>query len=154
METLADPPYNVLRVRSWEGGGDSRLDRCSHQSHSWELLPHWPKRPYFCLLCSCITWHYHHTKMSSKDHISWNPDQVFHRSLETVEGASTKIKDHHAISVFNTCAPSSLSVCKHTVVPPSHSTKLTSEPFQPISIHAGKPDFYSRPRQQQNLRHK
>ena len=144
METLADPPYTVIRVRS--GGKISDLTDVATKiirENSYRIDPTDPIFVYYIAgLPDTTTMYKDYYKLNGRNCcyqeviFPETPDRAFRRILETIEEASTKIKAHHAIPVFSTYAPSSLSVWNRTRL----SQNKSSNPFQPISIHARKPD--------------
>ena len=108
METLADPPYTVLRVRS--GGKISDLTYVTtkiFRENSYRIDPTDPICVYYIAgLPDTTTMYKDYYKLNGRnccfqeDIFPETPDRAFHSILETIEEASIKIKAHHAIPVL------------------------------------------------------
>ena len=122
MELLADPPYNYIRVRSGEKILDLAEVAIKIISDNYHRIdPADPICVYFLAglpdTTSMIKQFYRLNGMNccyQEVTFPESPDQAYLRITDIIQAASDRIKSFHAIPVFATYAPSSLSVWNRT----------------------------------------
>ena len=122
MESLADPPYTYIRVRS--GGKILDLAEVAIKIISDNYHRIDPSDPIFVYFLaglpdttSMIKQFYRLNGMyCCYQEVTFpeSPDQAYLRITDIIQAASDRIKSFHAIPVFATYAPSSLSVWSRT----------------------------------------